>query len=158
MQHLNGSGTYDTLYPKTLSTNTIISDATATEIGLSSGATVDQALSMLQSKTLQFSSGTYTATCEEDKSATQFISLGFTPKVVLVNVNIVSNAYAMSDASYIYVATTDSPARFYGQNVLEITTNGFNVISAYRGVNGSTYTVGLNTKGQNLQYRYVAIG
>lgn len=49
MKHLNGSGTYDTLYPKTLSTNTIISNATATEMGLSSGATVDQALSTLQS-------------------------------------------------------------------------------------------------------------
>lgn len=50
MKHLNGSGTYDTLYPKTLGQNTIIGDSVATEIGLSKGATVDQALSTLQSK------------------------------------------------------------------------------------------------------------
>ena len=51
MQILNGSGAYDTLYPKTLGRNTIISDSIASEMGLSSGATVDQALSTLQSKT-----------------------------------------------------------------------------------------------------------
>lgn len=44
MKHLNGSGTYDTLYPKTLGSNVIISDAVAMELGLGSGATVDQAL------------------------------------------------------------------------------------------------------------------
>ena len=47
IKHLNGAGTYDTLYPKTLSINTIISDATAIEMGLSSGTTVDEALSAL---------------------------------------------------------------------------------------------------------------
>lgn len=47
MQILNGSGTYDVLYPKTLGQNTIISDSVASEMGLSSGATVDQALSTL---------------------------------------------------------------------------------------------------------------
>lgn len=47
MQILNGSGVYDALYPKTLDRNTIISDSVASEMGLSSGATVDQALSTL---------------------------------------------------------------------------------------------------------------
>lgn len=47
MNHLNGSGTYDTLYPKTTASQTIVSDAVATEMGLSSGATVDEALSSL---------------------------------------------------------------------------------------------------------------
>lgn len=44
MKHLNGSGEYEPLYPKTLAGNTIISNATATEIGVSVGSTVDEAL------------------------------------------------------------------------------------------------------------------
>lgn len=59
MQILNGSGTYDALYPKTLGQNTIISDSVASEMGLSSGATVDQALSTLQSNNGTFSLNTY---------------------------------------------------------------------------------------------------
>ena len=57
IKHLNGAGTYDTLYPKTLSINTIISDATAIEMGLSSGTTVDEALSALQLKKTQYEVG-----------------------------------------------------------------------------------------------------
>jgi len=47
MKCLNVSGEYDTLYPKTLGSNIIVDDLIASEIGLDSGATVDEALSML---------------------------------------------------------------------------------------------------------------
>ena len=47
MKQMNSSGSYDNLYPKTLSTNVTISSSTASAMGLASTATVDQALSTL---------------------------------------------------------------------------------------------------------------
>jgi hypothetical protein len=50
MKHLNESGEYDSLYPKTLSTITIVSDDAATKVGLSANASVDEAIKELAEK------------------------------------------------------------------------------------------------------------
>lgn len=82
IKQMNGSGTYDILYPKTLSTNTLLSNTTAGALGLSSGSNVDQALSKVQ---LNLNKGAF-STATTDSMLIQ--KLGETTNMVTYTVTV----------------------------------------------------------------------
>lgn len=98
--------------------------------------------------------GSYSGTAASGSSANQTFDLGFTPSIVIVCYSA-TGAYSMVDASGVFFATLDSPGYFYNASVLEIADGGFLVKSAYRSINGTSQTAGLNNSG--ITYKYLAI-
>lgn len=151
MKHLNGSGTYDTLYPKTLSTNTIISDTIATEMGLESGATVDEALSTLQEKVVKIYKGSYIGNGQVGQEHPNQLSFDFTPKILLISDG---GAGKFGVSPYVWGAQQIYVSKSEGGHALEATTTSDNTIAWYYA--GSAAQFQLNQ--ENYEYYYCAIG
>lgn len=153
MKHLNGSGTYDTLYPKTLSTNTIISDTIATEMGLESGATVDEALSTLQEKVVKIYKGSYIGNGQGGQEHPNQLSFDFTPKILLIS-DGGTGKYGVSP--YVWGAQQICVSRTLSGDghALEATTTSDNTITWYHA--DSIPQFQLNQ--ENYEYYYCAIG
>lgn len=120
---------------------------------------VDQlsaALNTAQTSIPRLKIGTYMG----DGTANRFISVGFTPKAVLVT-DLHGATYYYGGTRYIGrggLAVTDGPANSYvgGVNTLEITTNGFIVTSGTYYSGSLALPVSGNDADQ--RYNYIAIG
>ena len=134
----------------------LLSDSTASALGLSSSATPNSALNSIASKikTIQndlsdLSEGTFvTGTYTGDNAATRTINLGFKPKAVLVlymGTIIMIESSSNTNSYYGGFALEDEPAQGYsGQTqgtIVEIVSNGFNVF--YQTIDQNNYRLNI---------------
>ena len=107
---------------------------------------IDGALNGLEADKIELVTGTYAG----NGAASQAVTLGFQPKMVLV-----AGAWGQVSYSHAYsyggMAFPNQPGQFFELAVLEITTSGF---TAYEG-SAPGYAVQCNQSGRN--YHYMAL-
>ena len=96
----------------------------------------------------KIASGTYTG----DGKSQQFISLGFTPRAVLV---LTKDGLISPGGGYYYggLAVTDSPVGYNGFNMIRVTDGGFIVCYILTANNGT-----FCANAENRVFHYVAFG